>query len=69
MLHAEGFQFQVSRNPDVKCAVVEPVHRTITDRLFKYFTFSNPYRYIDVLPKFVKAYNHTVHTTNGMAPS
>jgi len=25
--------------------------------------------YIDVLPKFVKGYNATVHTTTGMAPS
>jgi hypothetical protein len=61
MLRYEGFQFQVCRNPDVKCAVVERVHRTIRDRLFKYFTFSNSYRYIDVLPIFVKAYNDTVH--------
>ena len=52
----------------MKCAIVERSHRTIRDRLFRYFTFSNSYRYIDVLPKFVKAYNDTVHTT-GMAPS
>ena len=25
--------------------------------------------YIDVLPKFVKGYNATVHSTTGMAPS
>jgi len=53
MLRAEGIQFQLCINPDVKCAVVERVHRT--DILFKYFTFSNTYRYIDVPPKFVKA--------------
>ena len=52
MLRDEGIQFQVCRNPDVKCAVVERVHRTIRGRLFNYFTFSNSYRYIDVLPKF-----------------
>ena len=68
MLRDEGIQFQVCRSPDVKYAVVERVHRTIRDRLFKYFTFSNSY-HIDVLPKFVKAYNDTVHTTTGMAPS
>ena len=55
MLHAEGIQFHLCRKPELKCAVVERVHRTIRDRLFKFFTFSNSYRYIDVLPKFVKA--------------
>jgi hypothetical protein len=69
MLRDEGIEFRFFRNPDVKCAVVERVHRTISDRLFKYFTFSNSYRNIDVLLKFVKAYNDTVHTTTGMAPS
>ena len=69
MLLDEGIQYQVWRNPDVKFAVVELVHRTIRVSLFKYFTFSNTYRCIVVLTKFVKAYNDTVHTTNGMAPS
>jgi len=64
-----GIQFQVCRNPDLKCAVVERVHRTIRDSVPKYFTYKNTYRYIDVLPKYVKAYNDTVHWTTGMAPS
>ena len=34
MVRDEGIQFRVCRNPDVKCAVVERVHRTIRDRLF-----------------------------------
>jgi len=69
MLKREGIQFQVCRNPDVKCSVVERSHSTIRDRLYKYFTYKNSYRYIDVLPKFFKAYNNTVHSTTGMAPS
>ena len=68
MLLEEVIQFQVCRNPDVKCAVVELAHRKIRDKIFRYFTFSNSYHYIDVLLKFIKAYNDTVLTTNSMAP-
>ena len=67
MLQEEGIQFQVCRKPDLKCAVVERVHPTIGDRIYKYFTWRNTYRYIDVLPKIVKAYNDTVHSTTVMA--
>jgi len=57
----------VCRIPDVKCSVVERAHRTIRDTLYKYFTYKNTYRYIDVLPKFVTAYNDTFHSATGMA--
>jgi transposase InsO family protein len=69
LLKKEGIEFQVCRDPNVKCAVVERSHRTIRDRLYKYFTHKNKYRYIDELPKFVAAYNDTVHGATGMAPS
>jgi hypothetical protein len=44
------------------------VHRTIRDKLYKYFTYRDTYKYVDVLPKFVKAYNDSIHSTIGMAP-
>jgi transposase InsO family protein len=69
MLKREGIQFQVCRNPDVKCAIVERVQRTIREKMYKYFTYKNTYRYIDVLPAFVRGYNNTVHSATGMAPS
>jgi len=68
MLKREGIQFQVCRNPDVKSVVIERAHRTIRDRMYKYFTYKNTYRYI-VDPKFFRAYNETVHSATGMAPS
>jgi len=63
MLRDEGIQFQVCRNTDVKCAVIERAQRSIRDRLYKYFTYKNTFRYIDVLPNVVRAYNDTVHST------
>ena len=69
MLRDEGIHFLVCSNTDVKCAVVERAHRMIRDRIYKYFTYKYTLSYIDVLPKFVKTYNETVHSTTGMAPS
>jgi len=69
MLKREGIQFHVCKNPDVECSVVERAHRNIREGMYKYFTYKNTYRYIDVLPKSVKAYNETVNSSTGMAPS
>jgi hypothetical protein len=69
MLRDVGIQFQVCRNPCLKCEVVERAHRTVRDKRFRYCTYKYTYRDIDFLPKFVKAYNDKVHTTTGMAPS
>jgi len=54
LLKREGIDFQVCRNPDVKCAVVERVNRRLRDKLYKYFTYKNTYRYIDVLPELLR---------------
>jgi transposase InsO family protein len=69
MLQREGIEFQIYKNPDVKCSVVERVQRTIREKLNKYFTYKNTYRFIDVLPKFIKGYNTTVHSAIHMAPA
>ena len=68
LLKREGIQFQVSRNPDIKCSSVERAQRTIRDKLYKYLTYKNKYKFIDVLQDFVTGYNATVHSTIGMAP-
>ena len=68
MLRREGIQFHVCRNPDVKCAFVERAHRTLRNKLYKYFTYKNTYRFVNVLQHFVKAYN-TIHTAHGMVPA
>jgi len=54
LLKSEGIQFQVCRNPDVKCAVVERVNRTLRDKLYRYFSYKDTYRYLDVLPNLLR---------------
>ena len=53
----------------MKCVVVERASRMVRDRLYKYFTFKNSNSYTDVMPKFVKVYNDTVHSVRGMVHS
>ena len=53
----------------MKCTVIERTHRTLRDKLYKYFTYKNTHRCIDVLQDFVTGYNHTVHNATGMAPA
>jgi len=69
LLKQEGIQFQVCKSPDVKCSCIERAHRTIRDKLYKFFTYKNCHRYIDVLADFVKGYNATVHSSTCMAPA
>ena len=69
MFKREGIQFQICKNPDLKCSTDERAHRTIRDKLYEYFTYKNTYRFTDVLPQFVKGYNATVHSTTGMSPA
>lgn len=61
--------YNTTNNPDIKCAIAERVIRTIKGRLFKYLTYKNTYRYIDVLDKIVNAYNKSYHRTIKMSPS
>src|SRR5215510_9206841 len=69
MLKREKIQFQVCKNPDVKCTIVERVQRTLREKIYKYFTANNTYRFIDVLSQVVSSYNNAVHSSIGMAPS
>jgi len=67
-LHLHPYANADASRPFTTCSVVERVNRTPRDKLYRYFTYNNTYTYIDILPKFVKGYNATVHSTTGMAP-
>lgn len=44
-----------------KAALVERLIRTIKERLFKIFTHKGNYRWVDVLPHVIDAYNNSYH--------
>ena len=68
MLKKHGIKFYTSENEDIKAAVVERFNRTLKTKMYKYFTFKNTRRYIDVLQDLIDSYNSTYHRSIGMAP-
>ena len=68
MLSRHGIKFYTSENEDLKAAVVERFNRTLKEKMFRYFTYANTRRYLDVLDDLMHSYNHTHHRSIGMAP-
>jgi hypothetical protein len=52
-----------------KAAVIERLNRTLKERIYRYFTYKNTWRYIDVLNDIVYSYNYTYHRSIGKTPS
>jgi hypothetical protein len=69
MLLEEGIHWYSTENPDIKASLVERFNRTIKQRIYRYLTYKNTYRYVDVLPDLVQAYNRSWHRSIGMAPA
>ena len=57
-----------STRGDTKASVVERFNRTLKERMYRYFTAHNTYRYVDALPHLVQGYNTSKHRSSGMAP-
>jgi len=68
MLKRHGIKFYTSENEDLKAAVVERFNRTLKEKMFRYFTYKNTRRYLDVLNDLLHSYNNTHHRSIGMAP-
>lgn len=62
-------QYDVVEDDQNKACVAERMIRTLTGLIHKYFTANNTIRYIDVLQKLTRTYNHRKHRSIGMAPS
>ena len=53
---------------DTKASVVERFNRTFKQRLYRYMTTFNTFKYLSVLPKLVSGYNASFHRSIGRAP-
>lgn len=61
--------FTSDSNSEHKSSIAERFIRTLKNKLYKYFTYKGSYRYLNVLPHIVKAYNNTVHPAINARPS
>ena len=57
-----------STNFDTKASIVERFNRNMREKLQKYMTANNTYRFVDKLPEFVAGYNATEHSSTGFPP-
>ena len=69
MLKRHGIKFYTSENEDLKAAVVERFNRTLKTKMFRYFTYKNTKRYVDILADLLHSYNNTYHRSIGMTPN
>jgi len=67
MLQRHDIHFYTTENDDIKASVDERFNRTLKT-MFRYFTFRNTHRYVNVLQQLVDSYNATIHRSIGMSP-
>ena len=65
--HDKGIFFFTFRNSQ-KAQIVERFNQTIVHRLYRYFTHANTFRYLEVLPEIIDAYNRSYHRSIKTAP-
>ena len=52
-----------------KAIVIERFNRTLKNKMYKYFTVNNTYKYVAVLPDLINEYNNHKHSTIKMTPT
>ena len=53
----------------MKASIVERFNRTLKERMWRYFTYSKDYKYIDILDDLVNSYNNTYHRSIKCTPN
>lgn len=53
---------------EMKASIIERFNRTLKNNMWKKFSELGSFRWLDILPKLIKTYNNSVHSTIGMKP-
>ena len=53
---------------DKKASICERFNRSLKSLMWKYFTYKQTHKWVDILPKFLENYNNTVHSSIKMKP-
>lgn len=67
-LNHHAIKHYITRNTEVKAAVVERFNRTIKEKLYKYFTSYKTKKYLDIIDSFVNSYNNTKNSRTKFKP-
>jgi len=59
-LHSKGITYYVTQN-ETKASYAERVIRTLKTTMYRYFTYKQTYRYVDILQDLVRDYNDRPH--------
>ena len=68
-LKSLGVHFFTTFNTTFKCSIVERFNRTLKSKMYKYFTAKGTRNYLEVLPKLIDSYNHTIHRSIKTQPA
>ena len=64
-----GIKLYSTENQETKASIVERLQKTIKSSMFRYFTYTGTYRWVDVLQDIISSYNNSFHSSLNMRPS
>jgi transposase InsO family protein len=67
VLESLGITMFYTGSPN-KASIVERSQRTLKERMYRYFTFKNTKKYLDILQDLVDSYNNSVHRSINFRP-
>ena len=67
LLNVENIRFFTVKS-QFKAAAVERLNHTLKTKMWRYFTWTGNYSWVDVLPDLLISYNAAVHRSIGVTP-